>query len=90
LLLLCRLIQVFSLLFSDFGLGLGGGLGGPGGGMLGPPCGNLASTQPLPSNVINKQPSQAQTASLLLSNFNKEVERVLYLFLEQYRNLGCD
>ncbi len=66
-------LAVFSL-FSDFGLGplggslgpVGGGGGGVGGvGMLGPPCNsNLASSQPLPSNVLSKQQSQAPTHTI--------------------------
>ena len=57
-----------SLSVSDFGLGgLGGvGVGGGGGGMLGPPCNNLASSQPLPSNVLSKQQSQAHNSNHIL------------------------
>ena len=55
-----------SLSVSDFGLGGLGGGGGGGGGMLGPPCNNLASSQPLPSNVLSKQQSQAHNSNHIL------------------------
>ena len=55
-----------SLTVSDFGLGGLGGGGGGGGGMLGPPCNNLASSQPLPSNVLSKQQSQAHNSNHIL------------------------